>query len=119
MLKKQTAKEFLSDLSCEDLEILAQELPVRSCFQIKDEYVGKTKELILDMYKDCEVAIFQENEAYTYLDIEIQGSHLVCILFIDICVKACVINASDISNMEILAKEKLLRPQQNHNKLIS
>lgn len=96
MLKNLTEKEFFSSFSNEELEEL-EKLSLLT-FEEKDEFVGKTKEFILEMHKNFEGVIYQENNTlYSYLDLCLGTSHLLCILCIDVCVKACLIKDEDLS----------------------
>ena len=97
MLKNLTEKDFFSNLSNEELEEFTKKLPLLT-FEEKDEFVGKTKEFILEMYENFEGVICQENDTlYSYLDFQIGTSHLLCVLCIDVCVKACIIEDVDLS----------------------
>lgn len=97
MLRNLTEKDFFSNLSNEELEEFTKKLPLLT-FEEKDEFVGKTKEFILEMYENFEGVICQENDTlYSYLDFQIETSHLLCVLCIDVCVKACIIKDVDLS----------------------
>lgn len=97
MLKNLKKEQFFCGLSDEELEKLARKFPL-FIFEEKDEFVGKTKECILEMYKDYEVGIFQEeNTLYSFLDFSIGTSHLLCVLCIDVCVKACLIKDENVA----------------------
>lgn len=96
-IKSVTKEEFLSSLTEKEIDEITKELPPIP-FKKKKEYIGKTKEDILNMYQNCKGSIYQDdNDLYSYLDIQIEASHLLCILCIDVCVEACLITEKDVS----------------------
>lgn len=110
MIKNLTKKEFLSDLSPEELDEIAKNIP-SDFFEEKQEYIGKTKEFIIDMHKEAIGEIYQDkNPLYSYLDLQIEKSHLLCVLCMDVCVRACLINDMDVSIMATLFRCSCLRP---------
>lgn len=117
MLKNLKKEEFYCGLSNEKLEELANKFP-SLIFEDRDDLVGKTKEYILEVYKDFQGGVFQEkNGFYVYLDLPIGTSHLFCILFIDVCVKACLIKDEKVTSCSAILLQ-LLQKKMSKQQII-